>query len=160
LIYKNKAIENFSLAKEKRILHGRREKAIDRSDPECRAANKRRSRVFVESKCRFVDPVDRAQEIFLKLKMNETELRNATLVYVAVKHKQAAVFGDEGIHQKTGEKYWQDVVQKMLLHFKQEKLADGICQGITDLGQALKFYFPFDRQTDKNELPDEIVFGK
>jgi uncharacterized membrane protein len=117
-------------------------------------------RVFVESKCRFVDPVDRAQEIFLKLKMNETELRNATLVYVAVKHKQAAVFGDEGIHQKTGEKYWQDVVQKMLLHFKQEKLADGICQGITDLGQALKFYFPFDRQTDKNELPDEIVFGK
>ncbi len=117
-------------------------------------------RVFVESKCRYVDPVDRAQEIFLNLKMNETELRNATLIYVAVKDKQAAVLGDEGIHQKVGRQYWEDEVQKMLLHFKKEKLADGICQGVTDLGNALKFYFPYDLNTDKNELPDEIIFGK
>ena len=59
-------------------------------------------RVFVESRCRFVNALDRAQEIFFRLKMNETELRNATLIYVAVKDKQAAVFGDEGIHQKVG----------------------------------------------------------
>lgn len=117
-------------------------------------------RVFVESKCRYVNAVDRAQEIFFSMKMNETELRNATLVYVAVKDRQAAVFGDEGIHQKVGENYWKDVVSKMLLHFKQEKLADGICHGIHDLGEALQFYFPYNQSTDKNELPDEIVFGK
>jgi len=117
-------------------------------------------RVFVESKCRFVDAIDRAQEIFFSLKMNETELRNATLVYVAVKHKQVAVYGDEGIHQKVGEKYWQDVVEKMLLHFKNQKLVGGICEGIHDLGEALKFYFPYNSDTDKNELPDEIVFGR
>lgn len=117
-------------------------------------------RVFVESKCRYVDAIDRAQEIFFSLKMNETELRNATLVYVAVKHKQVAIYGDEGIHQKVGEKYWKDVVEKMLLHFKKEKLVDGICQGIYDLGEALKFYFPYNSDTDKNELPDEIVFGR
>lgn len=117
-------------------------------------------RVFVESKCRYVNAVDRAQEIFFSMKMNETELRNATLVYVAVKDRQAAVFGDEGIHQKVGENYWKDVVSKMLLHFKQEKLADGICHGIHDLGESLLFYFPYNQSTDKNELPDEIVFGK
>jgi len=117
-------------------------------------------RVFVESKCRYVDAIDRAQEIFLSLKMNETESRNATLVYVAVKHKQVAVYGDEGIHQKVGEKYWREVVEKMLLHFKNQKLVEGICQGIDDLGQALKFYFPYNSDTDKNELPDEIVFGR
>jgi uncharacterized membrane protein len=117
-------------------------------------------RVFIESRCRFVDAVDRAQEIFFKLRMNETELRNATLVYVAVKDKQAAVFGDEGIHQKVGEKYWQDVVSNMLLQFRQQNLAEGICQGIHGLGKALQLYFPYNRDTDKNELPDEIVFGK
>ena len=117
-------------------------------------------RVFIESKCRFVYALDRAREIFFSLKMHETELRNATLIYVAVKDRQAAVFGDEGIHQKVGKKYWEDVVSKMLLQFKQQKLADGICQGINDLGEALHFYFPFDRSTDKNELPDEIVFGR
>jgi uncharacterized membrane protein len=117
-------------------------------------------RVFVESKCRFVNPVDRAQEIFFNLKMNETALRNATLLYVAVKDKQAAVFGDEGIHRKVGEKYWTDVVSKMLLQFRNQKLIDGVCQGIHDLGEALQFYFPYESSTDKNELPDEIVFGK
>src|SRR5690348_5587175 len=63
-------------------------------------------RVYVESKCKYVDALDRAQEIFVSLKMHETELRNATLVYVAVKDRQAAVFGDEGIHQKVGGQYW------------------------------------------------------
>ena len=92
--------------------------------------------------------------------MTETELHNGTLIYVAVKDKQAAVFGDEGIHQKVGEKYWKDVVGKMLLQFRNQKLVDGICQGIYDLGEALKFYFPYNSDTDKNELPDEIVFGR
>jgi len=117
-------------------------------------------RIFVESKCKYVDALDRAQEIFFSLKMNETELRNGTLIYVAVKDKQAAVFGDEGIHEKVGAKYWKDVVTKMLFQFRNEKLADGICQGIYELGEALKFYFPYHSDTDKNELPDEIVFGR
>ena len=117
-------------------------------------------RIFVESKCKYVDALDRAKEIFFSLKMNETELRNGTLIYVAVKDKQAAVFGDEGIHQKVGAQYWKDVVTKMLFQFRNQKLADGICQGIHDLGEALKFYFPYHSDTDKNELPDEIVFGR
>ena len=117
-------------------------------------------RVFIESKCRFVNALDRAQEIFVDLKMHETELRNATLVYVAVKDKQAAVFGDEGIHKKVGKEYWENVVNKMLLLFKQHKLINGICQGVLDLGEALAQHFPYDESTDKNELPDEIVFGK
>ena len=117
-------------------------------------------RVYVESKCKYVDALDRAKEIFVSLKMHETALRNGTLVYVALKDKQAAVFGDEGIHQKVGEPYWKEVVTKMLLHFKQQKLVDGICEGIYDLGEALKTYFPYNSDTDKNELPDEIVFGR
>ena len=117
-------------------------------------------RIFLESKCKYVDALDRAQEIFFSLKMNETEQRNGTLIYVAVKDKQAAVLGDEGIHQKVGQQYWEDVVKKMLLEFKNRKLADGICRGIHDLGEALKLYFPYNSDTDKNELPDEIVFGR
>lgn len=117
-------------------------------------------RVFVESRCKYVDALDRAQEIFVNLKMNKTELRNGTLIYVAVKDKQAAVFGDQGIHQKVGKKYWEDEITKMMLHFKNKKLADGICQVVYDLGEALKFYFPYNSGTDKNELPDEIVFGR
>ena len=117
-------------------------------------------RVFVESRCRFVDAIDRAMEVFYQLKMNETEERNGTIVYVAVKDKQAAVFGDEGIHQKLGQKYWEKEVNKMMVCFKQANLADGIVQCVTDIGEALYQNFPYDHKTDKNELPDDIVFGR
>ena len=117
-------------------------------------------RVYFESECRFVDAIDRAEELFFKLGMDKTELRNATLIYVAVKDHQAAVYGDKGIHEKVGAQYWQDVVAKMLLYFRKNNLADGVCQGISDLGEALVHYFPYDRSTDKNELPDDLMFGK
>ncbi|RYY64092.1 MAG: TPM domain-containing protein [Chitinophagaceae bacterium] len=117
-------------------------------------------RVYVESHCSYVDAIDRAKEVFASLKMYETELRNATLVYIAVKDRQAAVFGDAGIHEKVGLHYWQETIGGMLREFRAEHLADGICVGISRLGEALQAYFPYDASTDKNELPDDIVFGK
>ncbi len=117
-------------------------------------------RVFVESKCRFVDALDRAAEIFAKLEMQKTEQRNAVLVYVALKDKQLALFGDEGIHQKLGNEYWNAAVKKMIAHFNKENYAAGISECVREVGEALHFHFPYDKDTDKNELPDEIVFGK
>ena len=116
-------------------------------------------RVFVESKCKFIDPLDRALEIFAELKMQETKDRNAVLVYVAIKDKQLAIFGDSGIHAKTGEEYWRREVAKMISQFNKENYADGISNCITEIGHALQHYFPYDKETDKNELPDEIIFG-
>lgn len=117
-------------------------------------------RLFIESQCRFVDALDRAKEIFFKLEMEKTAERNASLIYVAVKDRQVAVYGDEGIHQKVGQKYWEEEVNKMLVNFKQQHLADGLVLCISDIGEALHQHFPYDRDTDKNELPDEIIFGK
>ena len=117
-------------------------------------------RLFVESKCHFVDALDRAKEMFAQLKMDQTAERNATLVYIAVDDRQAAVYGDEGIHQKVGQQYWEDEIQKMLLYFGKAHLVDGIVECVKDIGEALHYYFPYDRDTDKNELPDDIVFGK
>jgi uncharacterized membrane protein len=117
-------------------------------------------RVFIESRCRYVDAIDRAAELFFQLGMNKTNERNGTLVYVAVKDRQAAVFGDEGIHQRVGQKYWEEEVNKMMVCFRQANLADGLIQCVTDIGEALYQNFPYNRETDKNELPDDIVFGK
>src|ERR1043166_2633244 len=117
-------------------------------------------RVFVESRCRYVNAIDRAVEIFEGLQMQQTELRNATLVYVAVKDRQLAVFGDEGIHQKVGNEYWAKEVVKMISAFNRDNIAEGIRQCVLNIGEALATHFPYDRNTDKNELPDDIVFGK
>jgi uncharacterized membrane protein len=128
-----------------------------------RAAELRTSgevRVYVESHCRFVDALDRAVEIFTNLKMYETADRNAVLVYVALKDKQLAVFGDEGIHKKVGTQFWNKEVQKMLQHFNKANYAQGIAEVVKEIGEVLVHHFPYNKDTDKNELPDDIVFGK
>ena len=117
-------------------------------------------RVFVESRCRFVDPLDRAAEIFFNLKMNETVDRNAVLLYMAMKDRQLAVFGDEGIHKKVGTDYWNKEIKLLISKFNTANYGEGISQCVKDIGEALHQYFPFDNNTDKNELPDDIIFGK
>jgi uncharacterized membrane protein len=117
-------------------------------------------RLYIESKCRFVDPLDRAAEIFLHLKMNETADRNAVLVYVATVHQQLAIFADEGIYNKEGQQFWNNAVRTMIKEFKKENYTEGLVEIIHKTGQLLKTHFPYDAATDKNELPDDIVFGR
>ena len=117
-------------------------------------------RIYVESRCRFVDPIDRAAEIFTGLKMDQTRERNGVLIYLAMKDRQAAILGDKGIDEKVGSAFWAAEVVKMLLHFKHHDYAQGLVEIIEDIGEALKSNFPYSRNTDKNELPDDLVFGK
>ncbi len=127
-----------------------------------RAAEKRTSgeiRVFVESKCSYMDAVDRAAEIFFGLKMEKTEDRNGVLLYIAMKDHQLAIFGDQGIHEKVGTEFWNNEVRKILTEFSKQHYADGIVTIITEIGEALVHHFPYENE-DRNELPDDIVFGR
>src|SRR5436190_6528657 len=117
-------------------------------------------RVFVESRCSYMDALDRALEIFSKEQMQNTVDRNAVLIYLAIKDRQLAVFGDEGIHKKVGNEYWNKQVQQMITHFNKENFAEGVRQCVLEVGEVLKDHFPYNKDTDKNELPDDIIFGR
>ena len=117
-------------------------------------------RLFVESKCSYMDAIDRAAELFFNLQMQNTNDRNAVLIYIAMKDHQLAVFGDEGIHKKVGNEYWNTEVKKMITNFNRKNYAQGISEVVEDIGEALTKHFPYNNDTDKNELPDDIVFGK
>jgi uncharacterized membrane protein len=150
-LFSKKAVSYFSEAEQAHIVQAIREAEQSTSGE---------VRVYIESRCSYVDPVRRAKEIFGNLKMHETAARNAALVYVAMKDRQLAVFGDEGIHQKVGDAFWNAEVQNMLAHFNKQDYASGIAEVVRSIGKALETHFPYDAHTDKNELPDEIVFGK
>ena len=117
-------------------------------------------RLYVESRCRYVDPLDRAAEIFWSLQMDHTNDRNAVLIYLAMRDHQFAIFADQGIHEKVGQKFWNAEVAKMSRHFRENHHLDALLLVIEDIGNALYTHFPYNRATDKNELPDDIVFGK
>jgi uncharacterized membrane protein len=117
-------------------------------------------RIFIENRCRYMDALDRAAELFFRLRMEQTKDRNGVLLYVAMKDRQLAVFGDEGIHRKVGTEYWNKEVHLLIRNFNREDYAAGIRDCVKDIGEALHQHFPYSRDTDKNELPDNIVFGK
>ncbi|MEO8862604.1 MAG: TPM domain-containing protein [Ginsengibacter sp.] len=150
----------FSLFKKKPFFSPEENELIVQSIRDAERQTSGEIRVFVESKCKFIDPLDRATEIFTNLKMNETEHRNGVLFYVAIKDRQLAIFSDRGIHEAVGEQYWKDVVSHILVFFDRENHAIGIKECVLKIGEALQSHFPHDATTDKNELPDEIIFGK
>jgi uncharacterized membrane protein len=116
-------------------------------------------RVFIESKCLYVNAIDRAKELFDELDMYKTANKNAVIVYVALKHRQLAIFADDGIYEKTGKKFWQHQLQLMLQHFGQEDFVEGIAGIVKEIGNALQTHFPY-QKNDVNELLDDIVFGE
>jgi uncharacterized membrane protein len=150
----------FSLFRKKQFFSENEKKRIVEA---VRDAEKRTSgevRVFIESRCRYMDALDRAAEIFFTLKMDKTVDRNGVLLYIALKDRQLAVFGDEGIHRKVGTEYWNKEVALLISNFNKENYSEGIRQCVKDIGEALHTHFPYNSNTDKNELPDDILFGK
>jgi uncharacterized membrane protein len=114
-------------------------------------------RVHLDKKC-DENLVDRTVYIFNKLKMHETRLRNGTLIYLAVRNKKFAVYGDKGINEVVPENFWEDVKEEMREHFIKDDLARGLVVGISRIGEKLKEFFPY-KDDDINELPDEISTG-
>ena len=118
-------------------------------------------RVFIEGHCEYIDPLERAKEVFVNLAMDQTEKRNAVIIYMALKDHQFALFGDEAIYKLAGGPvFWESAAQHLVAHLKEGRIGDGLCACIDELSNAMAQHFPYDPNITKNELPDEIVFGK
>lgn len=115
-------------------------------------------RLHIENKCDG-DPVKRAVALFHRLHMHKTKYHNAVLFYLAIEHKKLAVVGDEAIHKIVSDEFWNMVKDRIIAGFKEGKYTEGLCDGIAMTGEKFKSHFPYMIEK-KNELPDEISFGK
>lgn len=114
-------------------------------------------RVHLE-KTTSMDAFNRAMEVFHELKMDETELKNGVLIYVAVKDKTFVICGDKGINDVVAPDFWDCTRDIMVGHFKQNNFKQGLIDGILNAGEQLKKYFPW-QDEDTNELSNEISKG-
>jgi uncharacterized membrane protein len=115
-------------------------------------------RVHIEERCN-IDVLDRAVDIFAKLKMHKTKLRNGVLFYVSIEDRKFAILGDAGLNAKVPGNFWESVKEAVLEQFKSGNQAEGLVKGILMAGEKLKAHFPYQKD-DVNELSDEISFGK
>jgi len=113
-------------------------------------------RVYVQQGELDGDAFDYARQRFQKLGMQATDERNGVLIFVAPRARKFAVIGDEGVHRKCGDEFWQRVVERMRTHFQNEKFSDALVEAIKEVGSVLARHFP-KTVRDTNELPDDVI---
>lgn len=100
-------------------------------------------------------PLERAQEVFYLLGMDKTAARNGVLFYLATEDRTFALIGDEGIDKAVENDFWDCTKDVVIGHFKENRFAQGLSEGILRAGDRLQQYFPY-ADDDTDELPNEI----
>ncbi|HKQ40558.1 MAG TPA: TPM domain-containing protein [Verrucomicrobiae bacterium] len=112
-------------------------------------------RVFVSNEL-IEDVMATAQAQFDKIGMAKTKNRNGVLLFFAPKTQRFAVIGDQGIHEKCGQLFWDDVRGLMTERLKAGQYTDAVVAAVNRIGELLAQHFPRD-PGDINELPNQIA---
>jgi uncharacterized membrane protein len=100
-----------------------------------------------------------ADRAFARLGMTATRQRNGILFFIVPSRRRFAILGDEGIHAKVGQEFWEKAAAAVSERFREGDFTTGLVRGIEMVGEQLAHHFPYDPTTDVNELPDDVDFG-
>jgi uncharacterized membrane protein len=100
-----------------------------------------------------------AARAFARLGMTATRQRNGILFFIVPSRRRFAILGDEGIHAKVGQEFWEKAAAAVSERFREGDFTAGLVRGIEMVGEQLASHFPYDPTTDVNELPDDVDFG-
>lgn len=100
-----------------------------------------------------------ALDVFTRLGMHQTEDRNAVLFHINFKQRYLSIIGDEGIHQKICQSFWDKLHDEMTSEFAKNNYFFALKEAILKTGIELKKHFPVKEGNNPNELPDEITFS-
>src|SRR5215470_20280661 len=97
-----------------------------------------------------------ADKAFVRLGMTRTKERNGVLFFVVPARRKFVVLGDQGIHERVGQEFWNTVAEILSERFRLGDFTDGLVKAIERVGEQLAMHLPYDPATDKNELSDDV----
>ncbi len=104
----------------------------------------------------FLGDLDTAsRRTFVRLGMARTTDRNGVLIFVVPSRRRVRVLGDQGIHERVGQSFWDDVAREIADNFRAGRFTEGLEAGVQTIGRALAVHFP-SADTNPNELADEV----
>jgi uncharacterized membrane protein len=90
---------------------------------------------------RSVDAFERAKREFGRIGLERHEHANAALILVAPQARRFAIIGDRALHERVGDAFWNDVVEKSTPFFARGETEAGILYAVARLGDVLHTHF-------------------
>jgi uncharacterized membrane protein len=101
-----------------------------------------------------------AERAFERLGMAQTRDRNGVLFFIVPSRRSFVVLGDEGIHARVGQSFWEELSAVLSPAFHEGRYTDGLVAAIERVGEHLAEHFPPHRDGgDRDELPNTVDFG-
>lgn len=85
-----------------------------------------------------------------------THGRTGILIYLSMREHRAEIVADEAIAGKVAPEVWGDAMAAMLVHIREDHVADGLIAAVERAGTVLAEHFPR-AENDVNELPDRLI---
>jgi uncharacterized membrane protein len=105
---------------------------------------------------RGITPRARAEEVFARLGVWDTEHDNGVLIYVLLADRDVEILADRGFNGKVTAQEWEQVCREMEAHFARGEFETGSLAGIEAATRLMARHFP-PRSPEPNELPDRPV---
>ena len=96
-----------------------------------------------------------AMQNFRAYGIASTKERTGILIFVSLAERYARIIADEGIAARVSQREWQSAVDALIMHMRENRLADGFVAAIHLCGAVLAQHFPRD-DTNPNELRDRL----
>jgi uncharacterized membrane protein len=97
---------------------------------------------------------ERALQVFSRLRIWDTELRNGVLIYVLAADRNVEIVADRGAATRISPIEWESACRLIEVHFRAGRFREGSVAGVEAVGKLLEREFPM-RSGDRDELPNQ-----
>lgn len=87
-------------------------------------------------------PRARAEELFARFRIWDTEENNGILIYVLLADRHVEIVADRGIHARVGDAGWQAICHPMEEAFRAGRFEDGVLTAIETITRILVYEYP------------------
>jgi putative membrane protein len=99
----------------------------------------------------------RALQEFHQHRLSHTQKSTGILIFISIMEHRAVVLGDKPIAEKLPQETWDKILDVLVGGIKKRQTIEGLQESIRMCGEVLKVHFPIDRQSDKNELSNQLI---
>jgi uncharacterized membrane protein len=100
----------------------------------------------------------KAHKLFRRYGLHNTAQRNAVMILVDTRSRELLIYGDDAVHQRAGDAFWNDVRDAMLEELRAGRLSEALATGIRLVGEKLALLFPAEGN-DRKALANDVILA-